>query len=420
MYGPARQAIEQDYAAYEMAVMQQQALAQKYANYQIRNATLQDLEVKLLIGGEEVASRTYGGTTTNLGTIALVAPTEFQKNLILAGDYELLVTSRFRDIKTSSISARFDAVQAVSSFIEETQQAITKSKASGFQVFGFGSRRTKMKTSINQTLKTNDQVDIMQNTSIVMYDATESMIEEFESKFFPQLSKQEVIDRHLAAAAEAASLGKHDLAAVHRGYAEAIMADNQMQETDNVAAAAALNAGDYAGFLAHGVRSINSSDTRANNFRRVETREAVIRQSTNWDQTRMVTVMREMSVPVLQTDDSRQLPRIGLCGQRFQVPYTYFRDNRPWAPIPQPAEGLMVTCVEDSSPAISAGLLPGMIVRAVGNQNVSSLADFNEALEAYEPGETIRFWIVQGPTPTTPYTTGKAVDVRSRLGWPVE
>jgi hypothetical protein len=418
-FPPVANAILTDYAAYDQRLAEQKALTDKYASYDIRNATLVDVEVQLLIAGEVAASRKYGGTTTNLGPITLLAPTEFQKNLLLEGDYEVLVTSRFRDTKTNYISAHFDAVQAVHSFVEETQSAITKSKASGFQIFGLGSRRTKMKTSIDQSLKTNDDVAVMQNTRVVMYDASDDMVEEFEAKFFPALSRQDTIDRHLAAAAEAEALGNQNLAQIHRDYAAAITNDNQMQEVDSVAAAAALSAGDYAGFLAHGVRSINSSDTRANSFRRVETRDTTIRQATNWDQTRTVTVMREMSVPVTLQDEKPQAPRIGLCGQRFAVPFVWVNNQGGW-PQPVNSQGLMITCVEDGSPALTAGLLPGMLVRAIGDTQVSSFAELDNAVKDYQPGDAIDFWVVQAPTPGNPFSSSKRITIFTKKGWPLD
>lgn len=408
--------IYQDYQAYEQQLAAQEQFAQAYSAYQPRNATLQNVEVSLLIGGEVAASRTYMGTPTALGPITLLAPTEFQKNQMLEGNYEILVTSRFRDTKTSSISATFDAVQAVKSFVEETQKAITKSKSSGFQVFSLGSRKSKMNTSINQTLRTSDDIQIMEKTNVVMFDATDSMIEEFESKFFPALAKQEVIDRHLEAAAKASAEGNEDLAKVHRDYADAIRTDNQMKEVDSVAAAAALNSGDYAGFIAHGVRALNSSDRKENSFRRMVNSEVEIRQATIWDQTRTVTAMRQISVPVTQGESARQHPRIGLCGMRYEAPYQ-------WSPYPgqfTTSQGLLVSCVEEGSPAAQAGLLPGMIVRAIGAQSVSTLGDFESALANIEPGGRIDFWVVRGPSPQSPVSTERQIRITTKRGYPNE
>jgi hypothetical protein len=97
-FGPA---IQQDYAEYERALAEQDALTQHYRTFQPHSATMQNLEVSLMIGDAIAASRTYTGSISSLGVITLMAPTEFQVNQIVAGNFELLVTSRFRDTKTS-------------------------------------------------------------------------------------------------------------------------------------------------------------------------------------------------------------------------------------------------------------------------------------------------------------------------------
>lgn len=411
-----RMLIEQDYAAHDAVVTAQNEIATKYSNYQKKSATLTDVEVRLLVGGEIATSRTYTGSLVSLGQINLLAPTEFQANQIRSGNFELEVISRFRDTRTSSISASFDARSAISSFVDETQRAITKSKSSGFQVFGIGSRRSKMKTSITSSMKSDTKVELMERTQVVMYDATDSMIAEFESKFFPSLSRQEVIDNHVKAAEEAQAAGNHELAKLHADYADAISKQNQMKEVDTVAAAAALNSGDYAGFIAHGVRSINSNDTKANNFRRLETRDTVITQSTDWDQVRTVTVNREVSVPVMLEPSRKYVPRLGICNMRQDIDYGWVKLNAWGYPQSFPERGLMVSCVEAGSPAAAAGLLPGMTIRFVGNDRIRTLADMDQALQTVEPGDAVSIYIAQSPSSSNPLSSDRLIQVQSRRG----
>lgn len=413
---PIRLAIQEDYGNYDARFAAQEKLAEKYLSYQKQNVALLNVEVQLLIAGTVAASRTYPGSLSSLGEIALMSPTEFQANQIREGSFELMVVSRFRDTKTSSINASFNAQQAVNSFVEETQQALTQSRASGFQVFGIGSRRSSMSTSINKSMQSKDSVELMEKTQVVMYDASDDMIAQFESKFFPQLAREQVIERHLAASAEAQKSGNQGLAEAHAQYAKAVAAGDQMKEVDSVAAAAALSAGDYAGFLAHGVRAINNSSSLSNNFRRLETRETVIAQSTDWNQVRVVSVSREVSVPVVMAADQNYAPRIGICGIRHDVDYNWVYFNS-WN-VPQSAwiKGVMVSCVEANSPASQAGLIPGMILRSIAGAQVQTAADAEAAIKSKVPGDVIRFRVAQSPSPSSPVSTLRVIDVTSKRG----
>jgi hypothetical protein len=416
-FWPIRSAIETDTLAYEQGVTAQGALATGYGTFSPKAAPLNQLEVHLLIGDERAASKTYPGTTTTLGQITLLRPSEFQKNQLIEGNFELLVMSRFPDVDTKYISANFDAYQAVTSFVEETQRAITKSKSSGFQVLGFGSRRSKMKTSMSSSMRTDDKLEIMQSTTVVMFDASDDMVKQFESDFFPELAKQEVIDKHLEAAAAARAANNLGLAKVHEDYAAAITSANQMAEVDSVAAAAALSAGDYAGFLANGVRSINSNDTKANEFRRVVNSRTEIEQKTFWSQTRQVTVLREVSVPVLMERPVERMLNLGICGMRMDVPYSWYQFG-PYGVQAVQKKGLMVSCVTDKSPMPFAGIVPGTIIQKVGGSAVSSVTEFENALEGYRPGQSVTIQTIQSPGPTSPVSQLKSTSVILTKGPP--
>ncbi|MFJ4376090.1 PDZ domain-containing protein [Pseudomonas japonica] len=413
---PIRIAIQDDYIAYDARLAGQEKAAQQYHDYAKQNVALRNVEVQLLIAGTMAASRKYQGSLSSLGEIALLAPTEFQVNQIREGSFELMVVSRFQDTKTSSIHATFNAVQAVNSFVEETQQALTKSRSSGFQVFGIGSRRSTLSTSINQTMQSNDKVQVLEKTQIVMHDASDEMVARFESQFFPELAKQEVIDRHLAASAEARKVGNLELAKVHADYAVAIKEGDKMKEVDGVAAAAALSAGDYAGFLAHGVRAINSNNTKADNFRRLERMETIIEHGKIWDQVSVVSVSREISVPVVMPTVQKYAPRVGICAFRHDVDYQWVALNAWNMPQLFPLKGVMVSCVEANSPAALAGLIPGMFLRSVGGNQVQTVADVAQAILDREPGDVISFRVAQSPSPSSPVSTIRVIDVASKRG----
>jgi hypothetical protein len=403
------------YAARDKLVAEQAQIAAEYDKYQPINSYPQETEVRLLIGGDVAASRSYPGSLTTLGAMTLMNPTEFQKNQLTAGAFEIEVRARFPDAQVAFINANFDAKQAVSNFVEETQEAITKSKASGFQVFHIGSRRNKMKTSLNSSMKSDTTVAAMQNTTVVMYDATDSMIKQFESEFFPDLQKQEVIDQHLAAAAEATTSGNLPLAKVHQDYADGIAKSNELKEVDAVAAAAALSQSDYAGFIAQGVRSINSNDRKENSFRRVVSSNLEISQKTSWNQTRLVSMLRETTIPVAVDKDDPRTPGIGICDLGMNVPYTWVEQNIYGGPQFKPMNGIMVTCVTEGSPAVAAGLLPGSLIRAVGAKAVNTPAEFDKEVDKFDAGDDLPIWVLG---PATPFSTEKMIKIHSVRGGP--
>lgn len=406
-----RAAIYEDYAAYQSVVDAQQKRAASYSQYQKRGATLTNVEVKLVIGGDVVASRTYSGSLTNMGQVTLTSPTLFQVNQIREGNFELEVASRFRDGRTSSISAWFDTKAAIHAFVNETQEALTKSRTSGFQIFGIGKRRSRMSTSIQSALRTNDSLETTNNSRVVMYDATDEMVMEFERVFFPSLSRQEVIDRHLSEAAKAREAGNLGLAKLHTDYANAILEQDQIKEVDGLAAAAALSAGDYAGFLASGVRAIDSKNQRADTYRRLENRDAVVRQSTNWDQVRTVTVNREVSVLVPFHPPRKLMPRLGLCGVRQNVPFI-LNANRITR---RERSGLLITCVEENSPAAEAGLYPGMVVLSAGDiTNVATLSQLDDATKGMTPGEVLDIVVLDVPGPYSQISKTSLIEVRTK------
>jgi len=415
-YPPAASAVMLGVQSYESKVAEQNVLAAELNKYQPVSASLNQTEVQLSIGGVVVASRTYKGTATTLGPITLTNPTTFQKNQIIAGAFELAVLARFPDSSVASIKAKFNTNQAVDSFVEETQEAITKSKSSGFQVFNLGSRRSKMRTSLSSSIKSDDNVTAMDNTVIVMSDATDSMIDLFESQFFPNISRQNVINDHLAAAKEASTAGNLSLAKIHQDYATAIQQNNEMAEADSVGAAAALAAGDYATFIAKGVRSINSNDKREDSFRRVESHKGTYETNTNWDQIKQVSILRETTIPVTFDAPKRRIPRIGFCNMTANMPYVWVAPG-PYAPNYINRTGLMVSCVQEGSPAASADLLPGNVIVTIGTKVLNSYADMETAMADFEPGDTIPFWVLQSPSPGNPHSTLKKIDVVSRRGW---
>lgn len=343
----------------------------------------------------------------------------------MEGTYDITASYRFLDSKTSYIAASFDSKRALNRFLEETQEAISKSKASALQVFQLGTRRSKMSTSLNESMRSDDKLTEMKSTTVVMHDASDDMIRMFENDFFPETNEEDVIKRHLeaAVATKAAANPNLKLAKVHEDYVAALMAANELKEVDAMAAAAALSAGDYAGFIAQGVRSINANDRKASHFRRTANSVVEMDRRTHWNQTRNVSVAREVTVPIDRESVSEQQPRHGIVSLRPDIPYAevtnVFPENgHPPFPSTLHSTGLMLTCIEADSPASRAGLLPGMIVKLVGKNFVQTVVEFETELSTYKPGERISLTVIDGDILGTKFTSRRQYHIDSKMGLP--
>ena len=51
--------------------------------------------------------------------------------------------------------------------------------------------------------------------------------------------------------------------------------------------------------------------------------------------------------------------------------------------------GVVVTAVEDDSPAARAGLVRGMVITGADGQAIRSMADWDRVVTAHGPGETV-------------------------------
>lgn len=413
------QSIHASYSDYVKKRNAQTALADEYKGYTPTLAVLSELKISLMIDGEEATSRKMAGasvsTASILPAVTLSSPTEVQQNKIKEGNFEIQVSYRFLDTKVSAINAKLDAQKIMNDFLSETQQAITKSKSSSFQVFHIGSRKSKISTSISRQVDSKFSGDNIKSTKIIMYDATDDMIKEFETTFFPQVVKDDVIKGHLDAAVAAATAGQQDLAKIHTDYAVALQSSNQLAEVDAVGAAAALNNKDYAGFVAKGVRASNTNDVQANNFIRIVNEQSVISSNEEWNQVRQVSVQRETSLSVAPSDGVEQSGRFGLCG----IEPTNWQAIMP-APYGPPTiatvSGLLVTCVQQASPTLAANILPGEMITAVNGQSVTSIGDFEQVVSTLSPGDVVNLRMLR-PTVTHPTKTS-IVQVKLKRGGP--
>ncbi|KQY75143.1 PDZ domain-containing protein [Brevundimonas sp. Root1423] len=374
-----------------------------YDRYNVSFATLNELALDLYVDGERVAISEYPGSTVgNNGNLNLTyrRPSIYNCNLVRGGNYEVRARYKFNDTLNRTVNARFDSRQSVQTFLRETQKATAKSRSSGWRVLGIGSRKSRMKSSLDQTLRLNEDREVIEGTSIVTFDADDSMIADFENLFFPTLSKQRAIENHREAAVAAEANGNTALAEAHRKYADALTNGSEDLETDAVGAAAALNEGDYATFMAKGVRFSQNNDSRTDNFRRTVDFEVVTTEMRTWDQSKTVTVQRESVTAVRILGHEIDEPTLGAYAG---LPYT-FPFVRSAYPLNVTNEtGLLLGGIIPNSPLGQAGLQPGMIITEVDGVSVSSRADLDDVIANRSPGDRIEVRTLQYTGMAPPY-----------------
>jgi hypothetical protein len=259
------------HSEYSAEIAKRQDWANEYGKYDASMATLDNLHLDLQIDGDVVSTARFPGslvgTSGSSMTMTLRDPDAYTCNRIVNGAYDVIARYRFNDSGSAQINARFEVRKALKTFVRETQTATARSKSAGWKVLGIGSRRSNIKSSLESSMVVQGETGTLEKTTIVMSDANDEMIQQFESVFFPRLSKADAIINHLAAA-EANSTNNPELAKAHRAYANALTTGREDLETDAVGAAAALNEKDYATFIAKGIRFSDNNDSRTESFRR--------------------------------------------------------------------------------------------------------------------------------------------------------
>lgn len=423
---PLVQAIYAGYSQADDASAAQRTLAAQWGSYVPNLVPLNELALSLVVGGTTLASQSYSGSTVVMNgwlpQLYIYEPSQSIKNLIANGDYEMAVSYRFVDSSTSFIDARIDAKQVINTYLKETREAITRNKSSGFAVFGLGYRRSKLKTSISQSMDSNLTNSSVASTRIVMNDADDSMIEQFEEAFFPEAQVSEVISNHFAAAEEAGKQGNTQLQQAHLEYAKSLQQQDKLKEVDAVAAAAALAAGNYAMFVAQGVRAQISNDSNEQKFRRVITNSADIEKRVEWSMVKRYSVQRQINTILRPESPAKQTAAWGICGgvmMDYTVPgqpsYTPFGIQ----PTSLPKQGLLVTCTYQGAAAHSAGLTAGMLIDRIGGQPITKIQDYYDALAYSEPGQDIDIRVLDG-TKSDIGGVYKTLSLRPRLGAPVK
>jgi len=416
------QSILDDYNAAEQAGQQGIAASQAtWTNIHAHAVNLNQLVVKLVIDGDVVAQRQFPGTTVlasgRLPELNIKNVTPEILNRLRGGTYEVNIDFMFKDSKVANIDATVDYGRVMDNYIEHTRSIATKTKNTSAGIFNFSHRKSSMSQSINEQIKEITTDRTTARTEIVMDDATETMVARFEANFFPVLNKQSVIDNHLKAAEVAKSQGSVNLAKAHLDYATALQQGDPKGEIDAVGAAAALGTGNYAMFVAKGMKFTNDSTSLNYSFHKILSTHVEEGVHKEWHETNRVSVNRMTTMLVTPEPELEYRGYLGLCSQRTMVypkPVPYWNPGLGIPPATS-TPALMVTCVTAGSPIAAMNIIPGNVIERINGTSINSLQEFQDLMLQTRPGDTLRLTMVQYGIPMRMFD----VNVKLKKGLPV-
>lgn len=382
------------------AIIPQQNLINDYnTRYKAQIISLAELEIIVEAGSEVVyTKRIPGSWITTGGTISKIIidnPTEYVKNLIAGGNGQILFSYKFKDSKSSTISAHIDATAIVNQFLSEAYQSSVSQKSSGWSFLGFGSSKKSIKSSFDQQVSQQYNANSIANTSIEMYDADEQMIKEFENTFFPTLSLQEAIQNHINAAEKAAAEGNTALQNLHLKYVESLQNNNPNLTPNIEAAVAALGKNDYVGFIANGVRWGSNSGSGNNSFRRVLSSNEMTSMAANWNQTKVISIQHSVTQPVIDSEKVEFRASLGtidaISFHSNLYMYNGFDVSR------QNINGIFIGPITLNGALHQNNITPGTLMTKISSHSVYNGQTLTDALSHYKPGEKVYITII---TPT--------------------
>lgn len=386
------------------AINPQQQLINDYnARYKAQIISLTELEIIVEAGSEVVYTKripstwiTTGGT---LSRITIDNPTEYVKNLIAGGNGQILFSYKFKDSKSSTISAHIDATAIVNQLLSEAYQSSVSQQSSGWSFLGFGSSKKSIKSSFDQQVSQQYNANSIANTTIEMYDADEQMIKEFENTFFPTLSQQEAIQNHINAAEKAKAEGNTALQNLHLKYVESLQNNNPNLTPNIEAAVAALGKNDYIGFIANGVRWGSNSASGNNSFRRVLSSSEMTSMAANWDQTKVISIQHSVTQPVTVSEEVEFRATLGLIDA---IP---FQNNlymsTGYSVAMQNINGVFIGPITVGGALHQNNIAPGTLMTKIGSYAVYSGQTLTDALSHYKPGDKTYITLIV-PTAANP------------------
>jgi hypothetical protein len=372
-------------------------LAARWNQVNVRVAAIQSVRFILLVDGVTVDERQIPSTVISangvLPDLFVNELDEYRLNRIKEGAYQVLVEFSFLDAHLSSINANFQLDRVMHQLVEESRKMTASAKRSGVQILGFGSRKTKIHQALREQSREQIAQDSKAGTTIEMRDVSPTILAMFESKFFPALSKAQVIAEHLAAAQVAESAGNTALMKAHQGYAEALQKNDLELSVDTDAALKALNQRDYATFLAKGVSMGRTRSSESADYARVLTRD--IKESTGIEWTAIqATSTHRVVTQFLQRVSEEYVASVGICDA-----VTYGAQTANGI-----VHGFIPLCVIVGGPASTAGIRPGEFLGRVNGNVIRSEGELRAIIDQASPGDDLEFErLIWQPSPFPPY-----------------
>jgi hypothetical protein len=395
------------------AMTPQQNLINDYnTRYKAQIISLAELEIIVEVGSEVVyAKRIPGSWITTGGTISKITidnPSEYVKNVIAGGNGQILFSYKFKDSKSSTISAHIDATAIVNQLLSEAYQSSVSQKSSGWSFLGFGSSKKSIKSSFDQQVSQQYNANSIANTSIEMYDADDQMIKEFENTFFPTLSQQEAIQNHINAAEKAKAEGNTALQNLHLKYVESLQNNNPNLTPNIEAAVAALGKNDYVGFIANGVRWGSNSGSGNNSFRRVLSSTEMTSMAANWNQTKVISIQHSVTQPVSALEEVNFRASLGM------IDAISFQNNLPmyngYNVSMQNINGAFIGPTTIGGALHQNNITAGTLMTKIGSYPVYSGQTLTDALSHYNPGDKVYVTLIV-PTANLNYYQEQRVQV---------
>ncbi len=379
--------IEQYYLRDEQETQRSmQAAKDKYKSYHSQLSPIQGFRVEIKVDNYTVSSQEYPGTVipgdnTALSLVVsnLTIPIV---NKIRSGNFNAIIYYRMLDSAMRSIDANFDFERIISNYVKETQKVITREKSMGFKVFGIGYRKSSISQDVNYQIDTKLSDKKYANTTIVMDNADDDMVNQLDYIFFKEFNKkQEAIDAHTIAAETADREGNAKLAQLHRDYAEALRKGDENKEMDLVAAAAALSTQNYAAFIANGVRA-QYSDTKGEYiYSRIIAQDFTQEDKKYFMSNKHVPVLRECTYFLpKKTDESKISGYLGIADLTQMSTIDMFGNQKNF---------IFILGVRSGSPAAAAGLLPGMLILSMNGMMLSSVLDMTRIASKIKAGDLV-------------------------------
>ncbi|POY35497.1 hypothetical protein C3K47_15675 [Solitalea longa] len=382
------------------AITPQQQLINDYnTRYKAQIISLTELEIIVEAGSEVVYTKripaTWITTGKSLSKITIDNPSDYVKNLIAGGNGQILFSYKFKDSKSSTISAHIDATAIVNQFLSEAYQSSVSQTSSGWSFLGLGSSQKSIRSSFDQQINQQYNSSSISNTTIEMYDADDQMVKEFENKFFPTLSQQEAIQNHINAAEKAITEGNTALQNLHLKYVESLQNNNPNLTPNFEAAVAALGKNDYIGFIANGVRWGSNSAISNNSFRRVLNSSEMQSMAANWNQFKVISIQHIVTQPVTVSEEVKFKASLGTIDAISFQNNLYISNG--FSLSMQNINGVFIGPITVGGALHQSNITPGTLMTRIGSYSVYSGQTLIDALNHFKAGDKIYLTLI---TPT--------------------